>query len=165
MAVLLEFRLFCRSEKPWNSGSNHFSTEKNPWSSVPNNFRMRKTLEFCSEPFSEEKKTSEFWSESFSEEKKIQNSVPNHFWKRQTLEFRFEPILRNRIHLKTIFLDRKHSKKNTFVSCFVKLNYFAEFRSILFLSELRNDCSETLGITRNKHCILRNNKNCSESIP
>jgi hypothetical protein len=66
MAVLSEFRLFCRSEKPRNSGSNHFSKEKNPWNSVPNLFWMRKT--------------SEFYSEPFLEEKKPQNSVPFCFF-------------------------------------------------------------------------------------
>jgi hypothetical protein len=51
-----------------------------------------------------------------------------------------------------------------FVSCFVKLHYFAEFRSV-FVPSYGMDSSEILGITWNEHFIPRNNENRSESIP
>jgi hypothetical protein len=50
----------------------------------------------------------------------------------------------------------------TFVSCFHKLQYFAELRSI---PRYGLDSSEILGITRNEQFIQGNNKNLSESIP
>jgi hypothetical protein len=108
--------------------------------------RREKPLEFCSEPFLDEKnlgilfrtifgreKTSELCSESFSEEKKLRNSVPNHFPKRKKLP-----------------------KKTTFVSCFLKLHCFAEFR---FVPSYGMDSSEILRITQNEHFIPRNYEN------
>jgi hypothetical protein len=93
---------------PQNSVLNHFSEEKNPRNSVPNHFWMRKTSEFPSEPFLEEKKP--------------RNSVRNHFWKRKNFGILF----------RIIFGRKKLCKKTTFVSCFVKLHYFAELRSVSF---------------------------------
>ncbi len=118
--------------------------------------RKRKTSEFRSEPFLGREKLSEFRSEPilgiehhqnsvpnhfseeknhrnsvpnhFSEEKTPRNSVPNNFWLRITSEFRSEPFSE----------QKKLGKKTTFVSCFFKLQYFAEFRSVPFCSELRN---------------------------
>jgi hypothetical protein len=127
--------------------SEPFLGRENPseFHSVP--FLVReKPLEFRSELFLDEKnlgipfqtifgreKTSELRSEPFSEEKKLRNSVPNHFRKR-----------------------KKFPKNTTFVSCFVKLHCFAEFR---FVPSCRVDSSEILRITRNEHFIPRNNEN------
>jgi hypothetical protein len=133
----LEFRseLFLGRQKPV---LNHFLEEKYPWNSFPNHFWIRKTSEFCSKLFSEEKKPLEFRSESFSEEKILQNSVRIHFRKRKNLG------------------------KTTFVSCFVKPNYFVGFR---FVPSYGMDSSDILGITPNEHFIPRKNENRSESIP
>jgi hypothetical protein len=128
MAVPSEFRLFQGREKPsefcsepflWrtnprNSVPNHFFKEKNPRNSISNHFWMIKTSKFRSKPFSEEKKPP--------------ISVPNHFRKRKNF----------RIPFWIIFGREKFQKKTTFVSCFIKLHYFAEFHSVLFHSELQN---------------------------
>jgi hypothetical protein len=92
--------------------------------------RREKLLEFHSEPFPGREKLSEFRSEPFLDEKKLRNSIPNNF--RQ---------------------EKKIGKKTTFVSCFVKLQYFAEFR---FVPCYGMDSSEVLGITWNEHFIPRN---------
>jgi hypothetical protein len=101
------------------------------------------------------------------EEKKLRNSVPNLFSKKKTSEFWSESILRNakhsKIHSKPFFGTENTRKKTTFVSSFVKLHYFAEFRSVSFWftewSLLKY--SESL---QNEDFIPRNNENRSESI-
>jgi hypothetical protein len=98
------------------------------------------------------RKTSEFCSELFLEEKKPWNSVPNHYRKRKYFGIPF----------RIIFGREKTWEKTTFVSCFVKPNYFVGLR---FVPSYGMDSSEILGITRNEHFIPRNNENRSESIP
>jgi hypothetical protein len=67
----------------------------------------------------------------------------NHFLKRKN----FGILFRKR---------KKLLKKTTFLSCFVKLHCFAEFR---FVPSYGMDSSEILRITRNEHFIPRNNEN------
>jgi hypothetical protein len=88
----------------------HWKRKTIPFQTIFND----KTLEFLSEPFSEEK-TLKFCSEQFLEEKKFGIPFPfRTIFGREKLENSFQ----------TIFGNRKHSKKMTFVSCFVKLHYF-----------------------------------------
>jgi hypothetical protein len=172
-AVPSEFRLFRGREKP-QSVLNHFSEEKNPWKSVPNHFSEQKPQNSVPNYFSEEKIPWNSIPNHFSEEKNPWNSIPNHFWMRKTLEFRSEPFLEEKkprnyvlnhflkrknfgILFRIIFLREKNFLKTTFVSCFVKLHCFAEFR---FVPSYGMDSSEILRITRNEHFIPRSNKNC-----
>jgi hypothetical protein len=103
-----------QKKKPQNSVPNHFSKEKNPQNAVPNHFWMRKTLGIL-------------FRTIFGREKP-RKSVPNHFRKRKNLGIPF----------RIIFRREKTSEKTAFVSCFVNLHYFVEFRSVPFCSELRN---------------------------
>ncbi len=138
-----------------------------------------KPSEFHSEPFLGRGTPSEFRSEPFigrekhrisdlnhfSEEKTPRNSVLNHLWMLKILEIRSESFSEQKnfgIPFRIIFGREKLGKKTTFVSCFVKLQYFAEFRSV---PSYGMDSSEILGITRNEHFIPRNNEHRSESIP
>ncbi len=110
----IPFRTISRKRKtlgiPFRTNSRKRNTIGIPLRTIS---RKRKPSEFRSEPYWL-RITSEFRSEPFSEQKKLQNSVLNYFRK------------------------KKLGKKTTFVSCFIKLQYFAEFRSVLFCSELWN---------------------------
>jgi hypothetical protein len=90
---------------------------------IPLVSQKRKTSEFRSEPFHGRENPAEFLSKPFSEENKPLNSVPDKCSKQKTLENPFQAIFGNR---------KKYIKNMTFVSCFVKLNYFAEFHSVSF---------------------------------
>jgi hypothetical protein len=133
-AVLSEFRLFCGREKPRNSAPNYFSEEKNPRNSVPNYF-------------SEDKNPSNSILNHFSEEKNPRNSVPNNFWMRKTSEFCSELFSEEKKPWNSVpnhFRKRKNLGKTTFVSCFVKPNYFRGFR---FVPSYGMDSSEILGMS------------------
>jgi hypothetical protein len=88
------------------------------------------------------RKTSEFRSKPFLEEKKPWNSVPNHFWNRKNFGIPFRMIFGREktleFHSESFSEEKKLWKETTIVSCFVKLNYFAEFRTVPFRSELLN---------------------------
>jgi hypothetical protein len=126
--LVFRFKPFLRREK-----SSEFRSEP---------FWMRKTLEFRSNAFSEEKKTSEFCYISFLEEKKLGIPFRIIFRREKTSEFlsyQFSLTENTQKSVPNHFLEQKTlEKKKTFVSCFVKLNYLAEFPSIPFSSQLRN---------------------------
>jgi hypothetical protein len=114
-------RQFCR-----NSAS--FAEEKNLWIPFRTISLKRKTLGIPFRTISWKRKTLGILFRTIFGWEKPRNSVPNHFWKRKNFGIPF----------RIIFGREKTWKKTTFVSCFVKLHYFAEFRSVLFRSEIRN---------------------------
>jgi hypothetical protein len=86
-------------------------------------------------PFRGREKSRNFVPNHFTKEKTPQNSFPNHLWKRINFGIPFRTNSRNRKHSKIHskpFLGTENNKKMTFVSCFVKLHYFAEFHSVSF---------------------------------
>ncbi len=136
-AVLSEFRLFRGRKRPWNFVPNHFSEEKNTRNSIPKHFLEEKNpRKSVLNHFSEEKQPSEFRSEPFLDEQNLGIPFRTNFGREKTSGFRSKPILHNRKHSivnSKPFLGTENTKKeNTFVSCFVKVHYFAEFRSISF---------------------------------
>ncbi len=101
---------------------------------------------------------------------KPRNSVPNNFFSEEkNFGILFLTNSRNRKHSKIhskLFLGTENTrKKTTFVSCFVKLHYFAEFHSDPFRSEVRNGLFLDTRNDTDEHFIPRNNKNRSEAIP
>ncbi len=137
-----EFRAqpFLGRKNPWNSVPNHFWMIK-PWNSFPNHFQKRKLRNFVPNHF-QKKKNSGFHSEPFSEEKTLENLF------------------------QTIFRTENTRKTTTFVSCFLKLNYFrgipfrfVRFRTtklaLLMNTEFRGMSTFFRGITKTVPSIFR----------
>jgi hypothetical protein len=124
-----------QNRRQFRRNSACFAEEKNLGIPLWTISRTRKTLGLRSEPFLRREKPTEFRSEPFLDEKN--SGIP--FWaifrREKTSEFRSESFPE----------EKKLGEKTTFVSCFVKLHYFAEFRSV-------------------PHFIPWNNDNRSESI-
>ncbi len=103
--------------------------------------QMRKTSEFCSELFFGREKPSEFPSELFLDLKNLRIPFQTLFRREKNLGTPFRIIFRrektSEFRSKSFSEEKKLGKRAIFVSCFVKLNYFAEFHSIPFRSELR----------------------------
>jgi hypothetical protein len=117
---------------------------------IPPVLRKRKTSEFHSEPFLGREKPSEFCSEPF-----LGRETPSEFLsepfigREKPSEFRSEPFLgrenSSEFRSESFSEEKKLGKKTTFVSCFVKLQYFAEFPSVPFRYELWNGLFRNTG--------------------
>jgi hypothetical protein len=142
------FRLFRRTENSRNFVPNHSADDKNAWNSVLRNKIRSKRSQFRSV---EEKTTQN--SVPWNSMSKDLNSVPNHSGE--------ETITRNSVP-KHVLEENMLSILFAGARFFVKLIFFMKFPSV---PSFGIDSSVNLGMPRNEHFLLRNNRSCSESIP
>ncbi len=136
-----------------NSVPNPSAEEKTSRNSVPGNRNRSKISEFPSEPFSgrettrnivprnrNRSKLSEFPSKPFSGRENNSEFCPEPFRRRENnSEQNAAAAVSDSTQSESSCRDRKNWFPPPWLKdCSVKLNFFAEFRSIPFRSELRN---------------------------
>jgi hypothetical protein len=142
--LVIPFRNISRKRKTLGTPFQTISRKRNtlgiPFRTI---YRKRKTIRIPFWTISRKRKPLGIPFRTIFGWEKPRNSIQNHFLKRRTSKFRSESFSEKKqknfgIPFRIIFGREKLRKKTTFVSCFVKLQYFVEFRSVPFCSELQN---------------------------